>query len=70
MNNGQFCFLSDEYYEKFPNHGLMENRVAQDIIANSKIVLAKVMKGAKLVFTNVVDIKKALLDELNVEKNT
>ena len=26
MMNWQFCFLSDEYYEKFPNHGLMENK--------------------------------------------
>ena len=26
MVNWQFCFLTDEYYKKFPNHGLAENK--------------------------------------------
>ena len=30
MRNWQFCFLIDEYYEKFSNHGLMENKEEVD----------------------------------------
>jgi hypothetical protein len=26
MRNGQFCFIDDTYYKKFPNHGVMENK--------------------------------------------
>jgi hypothetical protein len=30
MINWQFCFLTDEYYAKFPNHGLLENKEVQN----------------------------------------
>ena len=42
----------------------IDNRVVQDVISNARDVLARVNRGAKLVFTDIASIKQTLLAEL------
>ena len=56
-------YIKEIYVDKNNNPIFIDNRIAQDVIYNSKQTLAKAAKGAKLVFTKIDEIKSALLAE-------
>lgn len=52
------------YVDKNNNPIMVDGRIVQDVIVNARATLAKVARGAKLVFTDIAAIKKVLLAEL------
>jgi len=58
-------YIKEVYVDKNDIPVQIDNRIVNDIVLNAKNVLAKVKRGVKLVFPDVLDIKKTLLNELN-----
>ena len=61
-------YIKEIYVDKNNNPIMIDNRVAQDVISNAKATLAKVKRGAKLVFTKIKEIEKVLSAELEADK--
>ena len=57
-------YIREIYVDKNNVPIKIDNRIAEDVISNAKDILAKVNRGAKLIFTDVFAIKKVLLAEL------
>ena len=57
-------YIREIYVDKNNNPVKIDNRIVEDVVSNAKDVLAKVNRGAKLIFTDALAIKRTLLAEL------
>jgi len=57
-------YIREIYIDKNNNPVMIDNRVVQDVVSNARATLAKVTRGATLMFTKAIDIKEILLTEL------
>ena len=63
-------YINNVYIDKNNVPIRIDNRVARDIVSNSKAVLAKVARGSRLVFSKALEIKSVLLMELCSDAKT
>ena len=61
-------YIREIYVDKNNTPINIDNRIVQDVVVNAKDVLGRVNRGARLIFPNVMGIKKALLLQLDSAK--
>ena len=63
-------YIREVYIDKNNKPISIDNRIVRDVVTNAKDVLAKVNRGTKLIFPDVLTIKKALLVDLEKNQNS
>ena len=62
-------YIREVYVDKNNVPINIDNRIIHDVMTNAKDVLGKVNRGTKLIFPDVLNIKKSLLLQLESAKN-
>jgi hypothetical protein len=64
-------YIVDFYVDKASKkYVAVDKRIEEELVKNAKSVLAKQRKGIPLIFPDVLKIEKALIQQLDAEKNT